>query len=317
MKTIAEKTEKTFKEAEKMQLILSYIMENLKEEIKLEDLRKILKCSDNTLLRRFKKYYGVPCERFITMLKMRAAAQELLSGTSISPKILSEQYRFSDVCAFSKAFKREIGFSPRIFMKLGKNVPDMPMPKEFYGHKMHFKYMKIEQFEVYGYKKPLINGTNTNLLKECGYPLEYGNEFLNPNGNKDQIGFWWSDVKDKLFYVLGYKMYSTYDVPKDADVFHFDGSDYAVFSVERGDNLGETLLAHRMMVYYVMMVWQRINNKIGNKMTYTYEVFGRNYTYLYLPLWKGMPQEEAENASYSTGLDDWIKYIDRHIKEEL
>ena len=315
MKTIAERSEKMFQENEKMQPVLAYIMANIEEEITPEDVRSMLKCSENTLLRRFKKYLGVPCERFIMMLKMRSAAQELLSAEAASPMKLAEKYHFSDTSSFSKAFKREIGVSPRSFMKYGKYVPDMPMPKTFNGHKLYFKYMKIEEFDVYGYKVPLKNGIYTDLLKECAYPLEHGSEYLDLYGNKDQIGFWWSDVKDEMYYVLGYKIYSRHDVPMDAKEFHFEGSDYAVFSIERSNDLEETLLAHRMMVYYAMMVWRQINNKIGNTMVYTYEVFGKHFTYLYLPLWKGMPAE-SENVMTSTGLDEWIAYIDRTIMEE-
>ncbi len=315
MKTIAEKSEKMFIEAEKMQPALSYILVNIEEEITPEDVQKILKCSENTLLRRFRKYYGVPCERFIMMLRMRAAASKLLSGEAKSPKKLAEKYHYSDVSAFSKAFKREIGLSPRSFMKYGKNVPDMPMPKSFNGHKAYIKYMKIEDFDVYGYKEPLINGVRTDLLKECAYPLEHGSRNLDLYDNKDQIGFWWSDTPDEMYYILGYKTYSRHDIPEDAMEFHFEGADYAVFSVERSDNLEESLLAHRMMVYYAMMVWRKINNKVANTMVYTYEVFGKNYTHLYLPLWKGMPVE-SEKVIISTGLDEWIAYIDRTILEE-
>ena len=85
-------------------------------------------------------------------------------------------------------------------MKYGKNVPDMPMPKSFNGRKLHFKYMRGEGFDMYGYKVPLVNGVKTDLLKECAYPLEHNSEHLNLYGNKDQIGFWWSDTPDELYY---------------------------------------------------------------------------------------------------------------------
>ena len=315
MKTIAVRSEKMFRENEKMQPVLAYIMANLEEDISLETLSRMLNCSENTLLRRFKKYYGVPCERFIMNLKMRAAAQDMLSGEVTTLKKLAEKYRFSGDSAFSKAFKREIKVSPKAFMRYGKNVPDMPMPKSFNGCKMHFKYMRGEGFDMYGYKVPLVNGVKTDLLKECAYPLEHNSEHLNLYGNKDQIGFWWSDTPDELYYVLGCKMYSRHDVPEDARIFHIERADYAVFSVERSGDLEETLLAHRMMVYYAMMVWRQINKKVANTMVYTYEVFGKNYTYLYLPLWKGMPAE-SESVLVSTGLDEWISYIDRTILEE-
>jgi len=310
-------SEEMFKKNEKMEPILDYVMEHLLDGVNITRLCEEFHFSENTISRKFKNHYGVTCERFIMMLRMRAAAEELSSDNTLFTIDLVDKYGFSNISSFSKAFKREIGVSPKIFQKSGKSIPDMPLPKSFNGHKLYFKYMKVDDFDAYGYKVPLIHGVYTDLLKECAYPLEHGSEYLDLYGNKDQIGFWWSDVKDKLFYILGYKMYSIHDVPEDAKVFHFDGSDYAVFSVERSDDLEETLLAHRMMVYYVMMVWQRINNKIGNKMTYTYEVFGKHYTYIYLPLLRGMPREESEDASYSTGLDDWIKYIDQHIKEEL
>ena len=316
MKSISEKSEKMFNEYEKMLPVLSYIMEHAEEKITQEDLCSMLKCSENTLLRKFRKYFGVSCERFIMMIKMRMAARDLLSGESVSPKILSEKYEFSNLSSFSKAFKREIGTAPRNFLKGQKRIPDMPMPKTFHGHKAYFKYMKVEEFNVYGYKIPLINGIRTDLLRECAYPLEHGSEHLNLYGNKDQIGFWWSDVADEMYYILGYKTYSQYDIPDDALQFHFGGSGYAVFSIERSDNEEETLLAHRMMAYYAMMLWRWINNKTGNTMLYTFEVFGKNYTYIYLPLSQGLP-EDTENVMISTGLDEWITFIDRSIMDGM
>ena len=316
MKRISERSEKMFNEYEKMLPVLSYIMEHSEEEITQEDLRRILNCSENTLLRRFRKYLGVTCERFIVMLKMRMAARELLSGKSVTPKELSKKYGFASTSSFSKAFKREIGASPRTFMKVGKKVPDMPIPETFQGHKAYFKYMKLEKFNVYGYKVPLVNGIRTDLLRECAYPLEHGSEHLDLYGNKDQIGFWWSDVANEMYYVLGYKVYSKHDIPEDAIQFHFEGSGYAVFSIERSDDEEETMLAHRMMVYYAMMLWRWINDKAGNTMLYTFEVFGKNYTYIYLPLSKGLP-EDTEKVMISTGLDEWITFIDRNIMEGM
>lgn len=133
----------------------------------------------------------------------------------------------------------------------------------------------FEDFDVYGYKESLMNGVNTDLLKECAYPLEHGSSHFDLYNNKDLIGFWWSDVPDEMYYVLGHKKYSGHNVPIDAMEFHLGGSDYAVFSLERSDNLEETLLAHRMMVYYAMIIWRQINNKVANTMVYTYEVFGK------------------------------------------
>ena len=304
-----------------MQDSINYIMEHLDGEITLQDLCSKANYSEAHFVKKFKEYYGQSWERFITMLRMRRAAKELLED-DISVSKLSEKYGFYGSNTFNKAFKREIGISPREFRKSRMNIPEMPIPETIHGKKLFRHYVRMEDKTVYGRAITLNKSVkDIDRLYDCAYPLEYRKDLFKFRGALDQIGFWWSEAEDEMYYVLG-----TEAIPQgeegtqendDIKKFTLPGTGYVMFSIEISDTLEETLLAHRAMVYYVMMVWQMINHKVGNTMLYTFEEFTKNYTRLWLPLYKGMPGDEMIDSQESNGVDSFIPYIDQHVTTDL
>ncbi|MBQ8697099.1 MAG: AraC family transcriptional regulator [Clostridia bacterium] len=66
----------------------------------------------------FKKNMGISPQRFLMNIRMTKAAEMLLAG--IKPSVAATSVGYEDLFAFSKAFKRHFGVSPREYAKQNK-----------------------------------------------------------------------------------------------------------------------------------------------------------------------------------------------------
>ena len=83
-------------------------------EAKVETIARKLGLSRQTLFRKLKAE-GVTFEQVLDELR-RKLALEYLNGKNVSVNETAYQLGFSDAAAFSRAFKRWTGASPRTFM---------------------------------------------------------------------------------------------------------------------------------------------------------------------------------------------------------
>ncbi len=315
-------SKKEFQRHEQMQKALDYIVENLRGEITLEALCEKTKYSSTYFVKKFREYYGHPWERFVNMLRMRMAAEEILKGGGNSLILLAEKYGFSGPNAFYKAFKRELGVSPTEFRKNGVEVPDIPIPENINGKKLFRHFLTSQDRHILGkIIKPEIPMDRETILSDCAYPLDHCMDIFQFKGPLDQIGLWWGEKRDEYLYVLGHEIMPEQEVRQYEETgmkrLILPGSSYALFTIEISDTLEETLRNHRAMVYYVMKVWQKINHKVGNIMRYTYEEFTQNYTRLWFPLYEGMPQNESIHDYNDRGTRSWIPYIDQNLTSNM
>lgn len=94
------------------------------------------------------------------------------------------------------------------------------------------------------------------------------------------------------------------------------GSNYAVFTFEAGKNLEDTRLTSQMAARYIKYQWAVMNNKFMDYMNYIFEEFSDTFCSIYIPLLSGMGGICLEK-NMDNGIDDWIRYIDEHIFENL
>lgn len=102
-------------ENDKVNQIISYIAENLTEDLSLDHLAGKFFISKFYLSKRFKQYTGLSIYQYI--MKKRLTAARNMLGQGISVMEACNRCGFSDYSNFLKAFKREFGCTPTSYVK--------------------------------------------------------------------------------------------------------------------------------------------------------------------------------------------------------
>ena len=95
-----------------MNRILNYIEEHLEEKLTSGQLADIAGYSEYHFLQLFKAHTGETVMEYVCRRRLFRAMDELASGSRIID--VAFQYGFESHSAFSRAFKREFGFSPSL-----------------------------------------------------------------------------------------------------------------------------------------------------------------------------------------------------------
>lgn len=88
-----------------------YIHDNITHPISLDELSQVSSLSKFHLYNSFKTIYGKTPHQYINRLKMAKAKEQIQSG-DFSIGEISDLFGFSDLCVFSKAFKKAYGNPP-------------------------------------------------------------------------------------------------------------------------------------------------------------------------------------------------------------
>lgn len=102
-------------ENEKVNQVISYINDNLTENISLEHLSAEFYTSKYYLSRQFKQFTGLSLYQYIMKKRLIVARNMLRDGCSVMNSCL--QCGFTDYSNFLKAFKREFGKNPSEYSK--------------------------------------------------------------------------------------------------------------------------------------------------------------------------------------------------------
>ncbi len=114
-----QETEHQTPEVEFIEVLIAVIEQNLDNDLSAEKLAIELGLSHSTLYRKVKSYTGHSINSFIRSIRLKKAAQILLSdGYTISE--VAYQVGFADVNYFGKCFRRQFRMSPTTFIKSQK-----------------------------------------------------------------------------------------------------------------------------------------------------------------------------------------------------
>ncbi len=102
-------------ENEKVNQLITYINENLCEELSLDQLACKFYISKYYLSRQFKQFTGLSLYQYIMKKRLSLARNMLRTGSSVMDACL--YCGFNDYSNFLKAFKREFGQNPRNYAK--------------------------------------------------------------------------------------------------------------------------------------------------------------------------------------------------------
>lgn len=100
---------------DKVQLTLDYMEQNLKAEIQVKELSKIAGYSEVYYSELFKKVTGIPMGQYLTRRKLAHAICEIAAGRRMLETAL--EYGFDTYAGFYRAFCREYGCSPAVYLK--------------------------------------------------------------------------------------------------------------------------------------------------------------------------------------------------------
>ena len=98
------------------QNLLSYIGENLEQNLSLEDIAGEFYVSKYYVAHLFKNTLGISLHQYILKKRLAECQSAILNGESITGTY--ERFGFRDYSVFFKAFKREYGMSPKEYQML-------------------------------------------------------------------------------------------------------------------------------------------------------------------------------------------------------
>ena len=100
-------------ENEKINKVVSYINDNLEEDLTLERLAEVCFISKSYLSHQFKEYTGLTVFQFIIKKRLTVARNMIREGIPVMEACM--RCGFNDYSNFHKAFRKEFGSSPKEF----------------------------------------------------------------------------------------------------------------------------------------------------------------------------------------------------------
>lgn len=105
------KTDTELEDKNQADRIIKYIVENIGEDIRREDIAKEVFLNPDYLSRLFKKEVGVSLKEYITEIKMKHA-RKLLKTTSMQISMIAIKVGYTNFSHFSQVYKKTMGISP-------------------------------------------------------------------------------------------------------------------------------------------------------------------------------------------------------------
>lgn len=100
--------------------VKTYIENNFKSDIKLDELSRMFLINKFYLLRKFKENYGLTINQYVTNLRI-THAKEYLRFSNMNITEIANELGFGDSSYFTRTFRKEEGISPTEFRKQWRN----------------------------------------------------------------------------------------------------------------------------------------------------------------------------------------------------
>ncbi|WP_086476509.1 MULTISPECIES: AraC family transcriptional regulator [Arenibacter] len=108
-------------DAEKMQIVYNYVMNNFKDKISLEEIASLLNMTTTSFCRYFKPRANKTFTRFVNEIRI-GHARKLLLEDNLNISQISYECGFNALSNFNRQFKSIVKMSPHEFRKLFLNI---------------------------------------------------------------------------------------------------------------------------------------------------------------------------------------------------
>ncbi|MGL4732044.1 MAG: AraC family transcriptional regulator [Clostridium sp.] len=224
---------------------IEFIEENIKYELTPEIIANECGYSVFHFLRVFNVNQGITLMDYVKKRRLSLAAMELFDGKRILDVAL--EYGFETHNGFSKAFKKEYGFSPKQYLKRMHGY-NLNINLEIGGYVMSPVIIEKSAFKVAGYGIE-TNITYGNYTKDvASFWSNYEGEnleskmykILNPNKH-GEVGLCVPSNKDNgdAIYLLGVMVDNFDRVTKDMITVEVPAATYAIFTTPPVDTSSE------------------------------------------------------------------------------
>lgn len=135
-----------------LNLLINYIEENIKEDLTLTKMAKVVGVNPHILSNLFSLLANIGIAEYIRLRRLSLAAIDLQNGMSVME--VAVLYQYTSAIAFSRAFTKFYGIKPSEVKKKNIYLKSYPI-LQFNDHALNLSYRieKHEKFSLYGVKK--------------------------------------------------------------------------------------------------------------------------------------------------------------------
>ncbi len=270
--------------------ILAYIEAKLDKKLDLKEMANDFGYSLDHFRHLFFTYYDISLGNYIRRRRLLQAAKKIQNGESITDVAMA--YGFDTAAGFSKAFRKEFGFSANDLKNRVWLLEDVIPNPRYDKNRITISFVETPDLKMIG--KPLLQEDcrNFDRLEEAAYWLDHdmpgitAEELaqIEPYKN-DKIAMWYHTVENTdITYLLGPVVKNIGIVPQGMIPVTIPGRRYAVFEMKPeswGENLAEDV---RQLCKYIFWEWVPANGAITDKLGFTFERYQGKKVAVYLPL---------------------------------
>lgn len=284
---------------------IDFIEKNIKSDLTPEIIAKECGYSTFHFSRVFNINQGIPVMDYVKRRRLSLAAIDLFNGNKILDIAL--EYGFDSHNGFSKAFKKEYGFSPKQYIKRMDSYFNKTSTLELGGYIMNPIIVRKSAFKVagYGIKTNVTNGNYTKDVASFWSNYEGENleekmyKILNPPKH-GEVGLCVSSSEESgdAIYLLGVIVKDFQNITDDMIIVEVPEATYAVFTTPPVDTSSKTQDNEFSMVIkatwkYVFEEWFKDSEYIFDESKLDFEFYderchGRKDTVMeiYIPILK-------------------------------
>ena len=293
---------------------IDYIDEHIKEELTAKNLATVFGYSERHFRNVFQIYYDIKLNDYIRRRKLYFAAQELKKGKK--PETVARQYAFKSSSRFSRAFHEEYGMTPEKYYKeefrneewiryidehMKEELTAEQLAKEFHYSKDHFRkeFQNVFGMGPYENGKYYVYMPLQKKIQE-NYKIKSTKQERKIYGLNEWIDYIDEHIKEEL------------TAKNLATVFGYSERHFRnVFQIYYDIKLNDYI--RRRKLYFAAQELKKGKKPETVARQYAFKSssrFSRAFHEEY-----GMTPEKYYKEEFRN--EEWIRYIDEHMKEEL